>query len=151
MKSDRQNAIIDLIEKYDIETHQDMISHLSALGYDVTQATVSRDIRELQLTKATDGINGYFYALPANMHLKEMDRLNHSLTHLIESVKCAANIIVIKTKTGMAQAVATGIDNIKSEDILGCVAGDDTIFVVVNTNDNAAEISEKIKDLMVEA
>lgn len=151
MKKQRQQKIKEIVESCKINTQDELIKKLTEAGFSATQATMSRDIRELKLTKITDGVNGYFYAFPSNAHESEINRLNHSLTHLIESVRCAANIIVIKTKTGMAQAVATGIDSIKSEDILGCVAGDDTIFIVVNTNDAAAEISEKIKDLMLEA
>ena len=151
MKQNRQNAILDIISKNTIETQEQLIEKLTEAGYNVTQATVSRDIRELKLTKITDGENGYFYAFHSNPAVNDINRLNHSLTHLIESVNSANNIIVIKTMVGMAQAVATGIDAIKSDDILGCVAGDDTIFVVVKDNKSAEEIGSKIQIMMTES
>ena len=112
---------------------------------------MSRDIKELKLTKISDGINGYYYVFPSTVGVNDINKLNASLTHLILSVNCAQNIIVIKTHAGMAQAVATGIDNIKSDDILGCVAGDDTIFVVITNNDVAQEIGAKIKTMIAQA
>ena len=112
---------------------------------------MSRDIRELKLTKISDGTNGYYYVFPHSLRSSDINKLNDSLTHLIISVNCAMNIVVIKTHAGMAQAVATGIDNIQSDDILGCVAGDDTIFVVVSTNEIAQTIGAKIKTMMVDS
>ena len=117
-------------------------------GFSATQATMSRDIKELKLTKISDGINGYYYVYPTSATINGINKLNASLTHLIISVNYAENIVVIKTHAGMAQAVATGIDNIKSDNILGCVAGDDTIFVVVSNSDAAQGISAKIKTMM---
>ena len=151
MKTQRQQAIIKLISDYEIETQDELIEKLNEDGYNVTQATISRDIRELKLTKITDGENGYFYAFHSNAAANDINRLNHSLTHLIESVNSAGNMIVIRTRVGMAQAVATGIDGIKSDEILGCVAGDDTIFVVVRDAESAEEIGAKIKIMMTEA
>ena len=112
---------------------------------------MSRDIKELKLTKISDGSNGYYYVFPHSIRANEINKINNSLTHLIISVNCAMNIIVIKTHAGMAQAVATGIDNIQSDDILGCVAGDDTIFVVTVSEDIAQNIGAKIKTMMIEA
>ncbi len=111
---------------------------------------MSRDIRELNLTKISDGKNGYYYAFPKIAANNDINKLNASLTYLIISVNCAMNIVVIKTHPGMAQAVATGIDNIKSDDILGCVAGDDTIIVVTTNSDVAQIIGAKIKTMMTE-
>ena len=151
MKKERQRKIRELVESYKINTQDELIKKLQESGFTATQATMSRDIRELKLTKITDGENGYFYAFHTNAAVNDINRLNHSLTHLIESVNSAGNMIVIRTRVGMAQAVATGIDGIKSDEILGCVAGDDTIFVVVRDAEAAEEIGAKIKVMMTEA
>ena len=151
MKKERQKKIREIVETHKINTQDELIKKLQEAGFTATQATMSRDIRELKLTKITDGENGYFYAFHSNPAVNDINRLNHSLTHLIESVNSANNIIVIKTMVGMAQAVATGIDAIKSDDILGCVAGDDTLFVVVKDNKSAEEIGSKIQIMMTES
>lgn len=150
MKKERQAKIKELIERYKIDTQDELIKRLKESGFSATQATMSRDIKELKLTKISDGKNSYYYVFPNSLSAENINKLNASLTHLITSVNCAMNIIVIKTHAGMAQAVATGIDNIKSTDILGCVAGDDTIFIVTTTPEIALEIGAKIKLLMTE-
>jgi transcriptional regulator of arginine metabolism len=148
MKRERQQKIREFVEQYRIDTLDELIRRLKESGFSATQATMSRDIKELKLTKISDGINGYYYVYPTSATINGINKLNASLTHLIISVNYAENIVVIKTHAGMAQAVATGIDNIKSDNILGCVAGDDTIFVVVSNNDAAQGISAKIKTMM---
>ena len=149
MKKERQQKIREIIENNKIDTQDELIKKLKESGFSATQATMSRDIKELKLTKISDGVNGYYYVAPSAIGANDINKLNASLTHLILSVKYAQNVIVIKTHAGMAQAVATGIDNIKSDEILGCVAGDDTIFVVVSNNDAAQGISSKIKTMMI--
>ena len=148
MKKERQQMIREIIENNKINTQDELIKKLNEQGYFATQATMSRDIKELKLTKISDGANGYYYVFPSTVGVADINKLNASLTHLILSVRFAQNIIVIKTHPGMAQAVATGIDNIRSEDIIGCVAGDDTIFVVVSDLDTTKEIASKIKLMM---
>lgn len=150
MKKERQAKIKELIETYKIDTQDELIKRLKESGFSATQATMSRDIKELKLTKISDSKNGYYYVFPKAISENNINKLNASLTHLIISVNCAMNIIVIKTHAGMAQAVATGIDNIKSDEILGCVAGDDTIFVVTSNPDIALNIGTKIKIMMSE-
>jgi transcriptional regulator of arginine metabolism len=150
MKKERQEKIKEIIENYKIDTQDELIKRLKDCGYSATQATMSRDIKDLKLTKISDGVNGYYYVFPNTMSVSDINKLNTSLTHLITSVNCAMNIIVIKTHAGMAQAVATGIDNIKSDEILGCVAGDDTIFIVTNTPEIAQSIGARIKVMMSE-
>ena len=148
MKKERQQKIREIVENCKIDTQDELIKKLKENGYSATQATMSRDIKELKLTKISDGVNGYYYVFPASVAVNGINNLNANLTQLIVSVNYAQNIIVIKTHAGMAQAVATGIDNIKSNDILGCVAGDDTIFIVVSSNDAAQGMSAKIKTMM---
>jgi transcriptional regulator of arginine metabolism len=151
MKKERQQKIREIVENNKIDTQDELIKKLKESGFSATQATMSRDIKELKLTKISDGVNGYYYVFPSVVGVNDINKLNASLTHLILTVNCAQNIIVIKTHAGMAQAVATGIDNIKSDDILGCVAGDDTIFVVTVTSEAAQSIGTKIKTLIAQA
>lgn len=145
MKNKRQNKILELIEKYDIETQDVLIERLRQSGYEVTQATVSRDIRELKLAKIMTGSGIYKYSLPGSDDGNAVPKFSSSLAESIKKVDFAGNIIVLRTYPGMANAVATGIDAIHMSEILGCVAGDDTIIVVVRDADVCVSISEKIK------
>ena len=145
MKKERQEKIREIIENYKMDTQDELIKRLKENGFSATQATMSRDIKDLKLTKISDGVNGYYYVFPNTMSVSDINKLNASLTHLIISVNCAMNIIVIKTHAGMAQAVATGIDNIKSDEILGCVAGDDTIIIVTPDAPSATAVAAKLK------
>ena len=144
MKKECQEKIREIIENNKIDTQDELIRKLKENGFTATQATMSRDIKELKLTKISDGVHGYYYVFPHSVRMNDINKLNTSLTHLIISVNTAMNIIVIKTHAGMAQAVATGIDNIKSDDILGCVAGDDCIILVSKSEDASVNISNKI-------
>ena len=151
MKKERQEKIKEIVESYKIDTQDELIKKLKENGFSATQATMSRDIKELKLTKISDGKNGYYYVFPNALNSSDINKLNSSLMRLIISVNCAMNIVVIKTLAGMAQAVATGIDNIKSDDILGCVAGDDTIFIVLTNVDLAQGMVTKIKAMISES
>ncbi len=148
MKSSRQNAIIELIEKYDIETQEDMIAHLRALGYEVTQATVSRDIRELKLTKVLSSGGSYRYVKNKINHHEGNIKLNHAVVDSIVKVDYSANIVVLKTYPGLAMAVASGVDALNLSNVLGCIGGDDTIMIVTRNEESSAEISENIRELI---
>ena len=148
MKSERQNAILDLIARQEIETQEDMINALRALGYDVTQATVSRDIRELKLTKMLTAGGSYRYVRHQTSHHTGNVKLNHAVVDSITAVDYSANIIVLKTYPGLGMAVASGVDALNMEDVLGCIGGDDTIMIVTRGEQASAEISEKIKELI---
>ena len=148
MKNKRQNKILELISKHDIETQEDLIEKLRLEGFNVTQATVSRDIRELKLSKVTTERGLYKYIQPQHHAGVNMAKFNLALADSIISVDYACNNVVIKTFPSMAPAIASSIDGIASPDILGCVAGDDCIIVVTRTEDDAADISEKILGLM---
>lgn len=149
MKSKRQEKIVSLVSQYEIETQEELISRLRSEGVDVTQATVSRDIRELKLTKILTGHGTYRYILPITGEAEKNFKFNSALVESICSVDSAENIIVLKTYPGMAQAVATGLDSIdRQPDLLGCVAGDDTILVVAKNTECAKNIAEKIKGML---
>ena len=148
MKTARQEKILEIIEKYEVETQEDLIEHLVAEGVPVTQATVSRDIRELKLTKVLTGRGRYRYIRSNQGKGAESVRFNNALADSIHSVDFAGNLIVLKTSPGLASAIAAGIDAMHMIEILGCVAGDDTIMIVVRSEESAAEISDKLKGMM---
>lgn len=148
MKSNRQEKILELINQYEIETQDDLICHLQNNGFIVTQATISRDIRELKLTKVLTGHGSYRYVLPAQPESLHFPKYNRTVIESIISAEAAGNIIVIKTYPGLAQAVALGIDNMNLPKILGTVGGDDTIISVTKDSEYAKEAVRKIHDLM---
>ena len=149
MKSDRQARILELITKYEIETQDDMINRLRADGFAVTQATVSRDLRELKLAKSLTPRGTYRYSVaPTKNHMSNNAKLNSAMVDSITHVDHSMNNVVLKTYPGMAQAVASGIDAMNMQDILGCVAGDDTIIIVTRDAESSARISKRLVDMI---
>ena len=148
MKKGRQEKILELISKYEIETQDEMISRLCADGYNVTQATISRDMRDLKLTKVLTARGSYKYTVDQSRNHSNTVRFNNAVVDSIVSVNYAGNNIVLKTYPGLAQAVATGVDALNVHGILGCVGGDDTIIIVTRDIESSKDISEKIKELM---
>lgn len=151
MKLSRHSKILDLISKYNIDTQEELAKRLSEDGYNVTQATVSRDIKNLKLVKVLDDTGVYKYAQSGTKDVTASDKnLNSILVNSVVSVDYALNTVVIKTHAGMAQAVGYVMDSLGLEEILGCVAGDDTILCVTKTEKVASNLVEKIK-LMVKS
>ena len=148
MKASRQDAILELVEKYEIETQDDLIERLRQNGFEVTQATVSRDIRELKLTKVLTGHGGYRYVLPPKDTGAAGNKLNRALLESIVMIDVAMNIVVIKTHPGLAPAVAAGLDSLHMPEIVGCVAGDDTLINVTRDPESAGIVCEKLKELV---
>jgi transcriptional regulator of arginine metabolism len=149
MKKNRQEKLLELISRYEIDTQDELIALLREHGYDVTQATVSRDIRELKIAKMTTGKGTYRYVLPKNQpDTSSGMRFSSTLIDSIISVDHAGNLVVLKTYSGLAQAVAVGIDGMNLQPVLGCVAGDDTIMIVARDEDCAADIDDHIRRLM---
>lgn len=149
MKAQRHKKIIDIVSKYNIETQEELIARLSDSNFEVTQATISRDIRELKLIKVSSGQGGYRYTLPEeNKPVETKSRFHSALSDSIITIDYAVNNVVIKTYPGLANAVATGIDGMSISDILGCVAGDDTIIIVMRNEKSAQDISERIRELI---
>jgi len=125
-----------------------MIAKLRSAGYDVTQATVSRDIRELNLTKMLSSNGNYRYVKSTQRHPSASVKFNNAVVDSITSVDYAENVIVLKTYPGLGMAVASGVDALNLPKILGCIGGDDTIMIVTRDKASAKEISEKIHELM---
>ena len=148
MKTSRHEKIIEIIEKFEVETQDELIDHLNREGFNVTQATISRDIRELKLSKISTARGTYRYVQSRRHPAESNVRFNNALIESILNVDYACNIIVLKTLPGLASAVATGLDSIHLPEILGCIAGDDTIMVVTRDDDCAIEISDKLKHMM---
>ncbi len=148
MKSGRQEKIISLVERFEIETQEELIGLLEREGYRVTQATVSRDIKELKLSKVPTGRGTYKYTMPKQEEGSGSIKFNSALIESIKKVDYSGNIIVLSTYPGLANAVAAGLDSIETTEILGCVAGDDTIIVVTRGLESSKSLSESIKTLL---
>ncbi len=148
MKISRQSKIIELINKYDIETQEDLAERLMKDGYNVTQATVSRDIRELKLTKvAVDGGRQKYIVLQ-----KTEPGMSEKYTRVLRdgfvSMDMAQNIMVVKTVPGMAMAVAAALDALQMNSIVGCIAGDDTVMCAIRTTEETVQVMEKLSKLL---
>lgn len=147
MKAPRHEAILKLVSEETVQTQDELITRLREMGYCVTQATVSRDIRELKLTKVLTGQGVYRYVIPSTGDGKTITKINATLINAITKIDYANNIIVITTYPGMAQAVASGIDSAKTADMLGCVGGDDTIIVVARDEETAKVICDSFRKI----
>ena len=143
MKAKRQDRIVSLITEHVIETQDELIEKLVQEGYSVTQATISRDIRELKISKILGEGGKYHYVLPKNTAQYGKKDLRNTYLASVISVACGENIVVIKTHPGLAQAVAAGIDSMHVPELLGCVAGDDTIFAVAQDSEKAKHIADR--------
>lgn len=148
MKIKRQEKILEIISKYSVETQEELIDRLYDDGYEVTQATVSRDIRELKLTKVSTGHGTYRYMLPPQHETRGTMKFTNTLIDSVTMVDYALNTVVIKTIPSLANPVAAGIDSMHSPEILGCVAGDDTVIVIVRDPESAKAITERIKAMI---
>lgn len=145
MKNARQKKILELIEKYDIDTQETLIEKLSEVGIAVTQTTVSRDIRELKLVKGMTGKGTYKYIVPGVRRENNTPVLNSALTEAVVKIEAARNIVVVKTFPGMANALAVCVDTLEHPHIVGSVAGDDTILLVIKDDDTAKMVEDKLR------
>ena len=148
MKTKRQTKILELIQKHDIETQEELSAYLTRDGYQVTQATVSRDIRELKLTKIAMDNGRQRYAVLSDSDTGMAERLVRVLREGFVSMDYAGNILVIKTVSGMASAVGAAVDAIKLSEIIGSIAGDDTLMCVIRTEEDAVNIMNKLRKLV---
>jgi len=145
LKSKRHNKILEIINKRDIETQEDLAEALKLENFDVTQATVSRDIKNLKLLKVQNSNGRYKYVEP-NKELNDInDKLESILSNAAISVENVDKFVVVKTLTGSAMAVAEAIDTIFDTEVAGTIAGDNTIFILVRSLDKAKELVEKVK------
>ena len=150
MKTKRQAKILELIRKKEIETQEELSAYLEKEGYQVTQATVSRDIRDLKLTKvATRGGKQKYAALT-----EEKENLSEKYVRVFRdafvSMDMAQNILVIKTVAGMAMAVAAALDAMHMHEIVGCIAGDDTIMCAIRSVDDTIAVMGRLRRIIEE-
>ncbi len=147
MKKERQSKILHLIEEFPIDTQEELQQRLFDAGYDVTQATVSRDIKELRIVKMLDSNGVYRYAVnsgASSKSIKYVDMFAHSAV----SVTYSMNDVVIKCHPGMAQGACTSLDMMKCDNVLGTLAGDDTIFVITKTEKDAEALCEMLQEII---
>ncbi|MCI8983742.1 MAG: arginine repressor [Hungatella sp.] len=147
MKVERHSKIVELIGKYEIETQEELAEYLNNAGYQVTQATVSRDIRELKLSKVQSENGKQHYAVLQSQS-GFSDKYIRILRDGFMSMDMAQNMLVIKTVSGMAMAVAAALDAIHFHEIVGCIAGDDTIMCAVRSVDDTILVMDKIRKLL---
>ena len=148
MKVNRHAKIVELINKYQIETQDELAEYLNEAGFKVTQATVSRDIRDLKLTKVPAENGRQKYAVLQSAQNGMTEKYVRILLDGFSSMDMAQNILVLKTVSGMAMAVAAALDAMNWNEIVGCIAGDDTIMCAVRTVDDTILLMEKIKKLL---
>ena len=149
MKNLRQRKVLDLIKENDVETQEDLVSKLRESGFDVTQATVSRDIKELNLIKIAKDKNTYKYiAASEPRQYPGVSRLGKLLKDSATNIDYSDNLIVIKTLPGVANAIAACIDNIQWTEIIGTIAGDDTILLVVKPKSSVKKYLDIINRLI---
>lgn len=144
MKKQRQNKILEIIDRYEISTQEELKRRLEESGISVTQATLSRDINELRIKKISSEEGAYIYAAAKRPAVEYPPIFADSV---VEAVY-ALNTVVIKCNTGMAQAVCATLDRLDCCDILGTIAGDDTIFALMKTEAAAAEFTEELNDFI---
>ena len=145
----RLARILEIIEEQDIGTQEDLAKALRREGFDVTQATVSRDIRQLRLEKSRTPDGGQKYVAPKDDAALLVGKFSRVMKDGLVSMDQAQNILVIKTVSGMAMAVAAALDALKFSEVVGCIAGDDTIMVAVRTVEDTQILMDKIH-LMIE-
>lgn len=148
MKVGRQSKIIELINKNDIETQEELADLLNKAGYNVTQATISRDIRELKLTKVSGDDGKQKYIVLNNTETGLSEKYVRVLRDGFVSMDMSLNIIVVKTVSGMAMAVAAALDALHIQGIMGCIAGDDTVMCVIKDPEETIMVMDKLNKLV---
>lgn len=148
MKNLRHEKILELIDKFEIETQEELCRKLEDEGFHVTQATVSRDINTLRLYKKSFGNGKQKYAYEAKVDVSLDEKYRRVLSDGFVSIDMAQNILVVKTVSGMAMAVAAALDSMHFSEIVGTIAGDDTIMMAIRTVEEAQAVCEKIKGII---
>lgn len=148
MKQDRQEAILNIIMNKPIETQEDLTSELRNAGFEVTQATVSRDIREMKLSKVTDSFGRLRYVAYSRTDEDLEEKYIRIFKDGFISMDNAQNILVIKTVSGLAMAVAAALDHMNFTEIVGSIAGDDTIMCAVRSIDDTASVMSRLRTII---
>lgn len=149
MKARRHKVIREIIENQNIETQFQLTDELKKYGFQVTQATISRDIKELGLIKVVSGENSFRYSLPSGVVIgNNFDRSKRMFRDNVTKVLYAENFVIVKTLPGVGSGIASCLDGLGWPEILGSVAGDDTVFAMVKYKDDASEIANRLQNLL---
>jgi transcriptional regulator of arginine metabolism len=149
MKAQRHIKIREIISSKEIETQDDLVAELKKAGFNVTQATVSRDIKELHLVKVPTASGAYKYSLPTGeKRFDPLRKLKRTLQESFVSIDYSENLVLLKTLPGNAQAVAALLDHLDWEEMMGTIAGDDTILIISRTKDQAPQLMQRFLDLL---
>ncbi len=148
-RNDRQNKILYLIETKEIETQDELCNELNKLNYNVTQATVSRDIKDLKLFKIAGIQKKYRYAYVDEEEHAMVDKMHDIFKSCAQSIQYANNIVVLKTLRGNGATAGSYLDSLQMKEVLGSVAGDDTLIIIVDSNANAPKVADKLKELLM--
>lgn len=148
MKSRRHAKILEIIGEYPIETQDELLTRLKADGYKATQATISRDIKDLRLVKTLGSDGKYRYVSASKNSTDIRSNFSTLFSSSVVSIAFAQNIVVIKTLAGMAQAVCAALDSIDYKAVVGTIAGDDTIFIACRSSELAVSLTEELKKLI---
>ncbi len=148
MKIGSQAKIVELVNTHDIETQEELADLLNSAGYNVTQATISRDIRELKLTKVSTDRGRQKYVVLRQSGDGMAEKYVQVLKNGFLSMDSAQNILVIKTVSGMAMAVGAAIDHLNMNGVVGCIAGDDTVMCAIRTTDDTLKVMRQISRLL---
>jgi transcriptional regulator of arginine metabolism len=147
-KGQRHIKIREIISSNDIETQDELVDLLKGMGFNVTQATVSRDIKELHLVKVPMMDGRYKYSLPADQRFNPLQKLKRSLMDAFVKIDSAGHMLVMKTLPGNANAIGALIDNLDWDEVLGTICGDDTILIICRTSHDTEMISERFLDML---
>lgn len=147
-KGQRHIRIRDIISNNEIETQDDLVTHLKNAGYNVTQATVSRDIKELHLVKVPMQDGRYKYSLPADQRFNPVQKLRRALADAFISIDGASHFLVVKALPGNANAIASLLDHLDWDELLGTISGDDTILLICRTEADRELIKERLLDML---
>lgn len=149
MKNDRQKMILDIIAQEVVETQEQLLSLLQERGFSGTQATISRDIKQLHLVKAPAGQGKYRYAVSDHStKIHVADKLQTIFRESIVNVDYAQNLVVIHTMSGLANGAAAALDGMKIDQLLGTLAGDDTVLLIMRNAESAAELATSVKSML---
>lgn len=148
MKKVRHRKIVEIIEKHDVETQEELASYLREAGFQATQATVSRDIRELKLSKVSAGSGRQKYVALKHGDRPQGDKYVRVLKDGFHSMDMAQNILVVKTGAGMAMAVAAALDSLQLPEVVGSIAGDDTIMIAIRSVEDTRKLMDCIHELI---
>ena len=151
LKNSRHKKILEIIRSQNVETQEELMQKLCESGYSVTQATVSRDINTLRLVKIPDGSGGYKYSETGLKSSVNTSKYFAMFTENVTSVSRGQNIVCLKCLTGMAQAVCASFDSINKENIVGTIAGEDTIFILCKTDKDAEALTDEMQKMMLGA